>query len=127
MSKKTIWTIIAIIVIPVLAFCILTFNKDSAIAQGGKPQILKFSSTMCLECKEVEKIFNEIMPKYQGDIEYVSIIVDSGKDMNNKLIKKHNIKLVPTVVMINSDGTTAKRIEGAIAKEEYEKCIKGLK
>ncbi len=128
MSKKTIITILAIIVLPLLAFWGLTWNKDStAVADTNLPQIIKFSSSMCLECKEVEKIFNEIMPKYKDRVSYTAIIVDSRKDMNNKLIKKHNITLVPTVVMIDSNGNVQKRFEGAAQKEEYIEVIEKLK
>ncbi len=128
MNKKTVLIILAIIILPLLAFFALTFNqKATAVANSGMPQILKFSSSMCLECKEVEKIFNEIMPKYQDRVAYTAIIIDSRKDMNNKLIKKYNIQLVPTVVMLDSSGKECKRFEGAVSKEEYENEIKGLK
>lgn len=128
MTKKTIITILAIIILPLLAFWALTWNKDStALADTNLPQIIKFSSSMCLECKEVEKIFNEIMPKYKDKISYTAIIVDSKKDMNNKLIKKFDIKLVPTVVMLDSNGKECKRFEGAVTKEEYIEVIEGLK
>lgn len=128
MDKKTIFTILAILILPILAFMALSFNKNSsAIADTNKPQIIKFSSSMCLECKEVEKIFNEIMPKYKDKISYTTIVVDSRKDIDNKLIKKYNVQLVPTVVMLDSNGKQIKRIEGAISKDEYEEYIKGLK
>ncbi len=129
MDKKTILTILAVIILPVLAFWGVSFSKESsAIAQSGnKPQVIKFSSTMCLECKQVEKIFKEILPKYQDKIEYISVIVDSRKDMNHNLIKKHKVQLVPTVVMINSSGQECKRFEGAVSKEKYEHAIEGLK
>lgn len=129
MNKKSIITILAILIIPILAFFGLTFNKDtSSIAQAnGKPQIIKFSSTMCLECQEVEKVFKELLPKYQDKVAYTEIIVDSRDDMKNNMIKKYNVTLVPTVIMLNSDGTQYKRIESAIPKEEMEKYIKGLK
>ena len=65
--------------------------------------------------------------KYQGYANLKEIIVDSKKDMNNKLIKKFNITLVPTVVMLDSNGKECKRFEGAVTKEEYEAEIKGLK
>lgn len=111
MDKKTIFTILAILILPILAFMALSFNKNSsAIADTNKPQIIKFSSSMCLECKEVEKIFNEIMPKYKDKISYTTIVVDSRKDMDNKLIKKYNVQLVPTVVMLDSNGKQIKRI-----------------
>lgn len=128
MSKKSIITILAIIILPLLAFWGLSWNKDAtALADSNLPQIIKFSSSMCLECKEVEKIFNEIMPKYKDKVSYTAIVVDSRKDMNNKLIKKYNITLVPTVVMLDSNGKECKRFEGAAEKEEYEEVIKGLK
>lgn len=129
MNKRTILTILAILVIPVIAFWALSSRQEAtAVAQtNGVPQIIKFSSSMCLECKQVEKIFDEIMPQFKDRVEYTSIIVDSRKDMDNELIKKHKIQLVPTVVMINSDGKVCKRIEGAVSKEEYIKDIEGLK
>ena len=130
MNRKSWIVILAIVIIPLFAFWIMTSNKDtSSVAQAvsGKPQIIKFSSTMCLECKEVESIMKEILPKYQDKIAYTEIILDSRSDMKNNLIKKYNVQLVPTVIMLNSDGTQSKRIEGAVAKEEYEECIRELK
>jgi thiol-disulfide isomerase/thioredoxin len=128
MNKKSIITILAIIILPILAFFVMTFNKTtSTLAEAtGKPQVIKFSSTMCLECKEVEKVFKEILPKYQDKIEYTSIIVDGRDDMNNSLIEKYNVTLVPTIIMLNSDGTQYKRIESALPKAEMEKYIQGL-
>lgn len=130
MSKKSLITILAILIIPVLAFWGLTFNKDTstvAEAVSGKPQVIKFSSSMCLECKEVERIFKELLPVYGDNFVYTEIIVDSKADMKNNLIKKYNIQLVPTVVMINSSGKVTNRIEGAVPKEHFEQCIRELK
>lgn len=128
MSKKSIFTILAIIILPLLAFWGLTYNQNEAIVAeaNGKPQILKFSSTMCAECKEVEKTFKELLPKYEDKFVYTEVIVDSRNDMKNALIKKHNVTLVPTVVMINSDGTLHKRIEASIPTSEMEEYIEGL-
>ncbi len=130
MSKKSWIVILAILIIPVVAFWGMTFNKDTSViaeAVTGKPQILKFSSSMCLECKEVEKAFKQILPKYDDKIVYTEIMVDSRNDMKNNLIKKYNVQLVPTVIMLNSDGTQSVRIEGAKSAEEFEECIKGLR
>ena len=129
MSKNTIITVLAILFIPLLMFWGISFYSSSSnIAQAsGLPQVIKFSSSMCLECKQVENIFDEIMPKYKDKIEYKQIIVDSRKDMKNPLIKQYKVTLVPTVVMLNSDGTKAQTIVGAVSKEQYEECIKGLR
>ncbi|MBR1618892.1 thioredoxin family protein [bacterium] len=128
MTRKSIITILAIIILPLLVFWALTWNKDStAVADTNLPQIIKFSSSMCLECKEVEKIFKDILPKYKDRVSYTEIVVDSRKDMNNKLIKKYNITLVPTVVMLDSNGKECKRFEGAAEKSEYIEVIESLK
>jgi thiol:disulfide interchange protein len=129
MNKKSIITILAILFVPLIVFFCLTFNKDnSTYAQAqGKPQIIKFSSTMCLECKEVEKVFKEILPKHKNDFVYTEIIVDNRNDMNNSLIKKYNVTLVPTIIMLNSDGTQYMRLETSVPKEKMEEYIKGLK
>lgn len=129
MNKKSIITILTILIIPVLAFFGLTFNKDTSIVAqaSGKPQIIKFSSTMCLECQEVNRVFKEILPKYEDKITYTEVVVDNRDDMKNNLIKKYNVTLVPTIIMLNSDGTQYKRIESSLPKEEMENYIKGLK
>ena len=129
MTKKTIFTILTILILPILAFwAVSSAKQDVALASAkGKPAIIKFSSTMCLECKQVEKVFKEIMPKYKDKITYTEVIVDNRNDMNNKLIEKYNVSLVPTIIMLNSDGTQSKRIESALPKEQMEQCIKELK
>ena len=130
MSRKSLIAILAILIIPIAAFWGMTFNKDTstvALASMERPHVYKFSSTMCLECKDVEKIFKELIPKYEGSVDYTSVIVDKGADMKNPLIKKFGVKLVPTVIMVNTDGTVSSRIEGAKSKEDFEQCIRKLK
>lgn len=129
MNKKSIITIIAILIIPILAFFGLTFNHNNASTAHaeGKPEIIKFTSTMCLECKEVNKVFKELLPKYQDKFNYTEIIVDNRNDMNNELIKKYHVQLVPTIIMLNSDGSLYKRIESSLPVAQMEQYIKGLK
>lgn len=128
MNKKSLFTILAILILPVIAFFGLTRSQNNSVVAevNGRPQIIKFSSTMCSECKEVEKVLGELMPKYQDKIAYTEIIVDSRDDMKNKLIKKYNVQMVPTIIMLNSDGTQSARIESAIPAEEMDIYIRGL-
>lgn len=129
MNKKTLITILSILLIPLVAFFGLTFDKGTSnVAQAsGKPQIIKFTSTMCLECQEVNKVFKKVFPKYEDKINYTEVVVDSRSDMNNALIKKYDVKLVPTIIMLNSDGSQYKRIESSLPENQLEQCIKGLK
>ncbi|MGN0032081.1 MAG: thioredoxin family protein [Candidatus Gastranaerophilaceae bacterium] len=129
MNKKSLFTSLAILILPIIAFFGLTFDKSSSTVAyaSGKPQIIKFSSNMCIECKEVERIFKKLLPKYSKKFEYTEIIVDNNNDMNNKMIKKYRVTLVPTIIMLNSDGSPYIRIEGSIPEDEMEEYIKGLK
>ena len=68
-----------------------------------------------------------VLPKYNDRIVYTEIIVDNRNDMNNNMIRKYNVQLVPTIIMLNSDGTQYKRIESSIPKEQLETYIEGLK
>ena len=43
------------------------------------------------------------------------------------LIKKYNIQLVPTVILLDSSGKVCQKIEGAASKDEYEAYIQDCK
>ena len=96
---------------------------DTNIA--NKPQVIKFTSSMCLDCQKMNGIFKEIFPKYKATIVLTEIPVqDKSSEVQ---IEKYNVTLVPTIILIDSKGKQIKRIEGAIEKEEMEKLLQGLK
>ena len=81
---------------------------------------------MCLDCQTMNKIFKEIFPKYQNKINFTEIQVQDKNSFNDSQIKKYNVTLVPTIILLNSEGKQVKRIEGAIPKEEMDKYLQGL-
>ncbi|MBR6099322.1 thioredoxin family protein [bacterium] len=129
--KKNLITILLVFLIPVIAYAILTFagtdNTMSADANTNKPQIIKFTSTMCLDCQAMNKIIKELYPKYQDEIILTEINVQEQNPNNDKWIKKYNVSLVPTIILINSNGSQTRRIEGAIEKEQMEEYIRELR
>ena len=74
----------------------------------------------------MNKIFKEIFPKYQNKINFTEIQVQDKNSFNDSQIKKYNVTLVPTIILLNSEGKQVKRIEGAIPKEEMDKYLQGL-
>ncbi len=126
--KKNAIIITLIFAIPLFAYMLLTTaNKSTAqVAQSGKPQVIKFTSSMCLDCQTMNKVFKEIFPKYEGQIVLTEIQVQDKNSFNDEQIKKYNITLVPTVILLNSKGQQVKRIEGAVSEEEMDECLKGL-
>ena len=129
--KKNLITILLVFLIPVIAYVILTFagaaDTMSVDAKPSKPQIVKFTSAMCLDCQTMNKIMKEIYPKYKDDIVLTEIYVQDKNPNNDKWIKKYNVTLVPTIILINSNGSQVRRIEGAIEKEQMEEYIRELK
>ena len=127
MNKNVLW-ILAIIIVPIAVYFGLTRDKLSpmpAIASTGD-EIIKFSSPMCWECQELEKVMNKVCPAYSEKVTLRKIDV-SGSDKNSKaLIKEYNVTLVPTTVFKNQDGRITKRVEGNMKPEELEKYIAEL-
>lgn len=128
MKKNTI-IVLLIFAIPLITYFMLTFSNvtTAKTAQEGKPQVLKFTSQMCLDCQTMNKIFKNIFPKYENEIILTEIQVQDKNSFNQSMIKKHNVTLVPTIILIDSNGKVTRRIEGAIPESEMDKCLERLK
>lgn len=126
------------LLLPLIAFGILSNSNsisaktNTQVAQTenialGKPQVLKFTSTMCLDCQTMNKLFKEVFPKYNDKIVLTEISVQDGSSFTNEQIKKYNITLVPTMIFLDSNNKQIRRVEGAIEKEVLENYLKELK
>ena len=115
MNKNIIW-ILLIFLIPLAAYWGITreqFAPMPAVAVSGD-KVIKFSSPMCSECQDLEKVFEEVFPKYSDKVSLTKVDV-SKQDKNCKaLIKEYKVTLVPTTVFINQDGRITRRIEGTM-------------
>ena len=127
--KKNILIISLIFIIPIVAYFVLTNSSKTTATteETGKPQVIKFTSAMCLDCQTMNELFKEIWSNYQDKIVLTEIQVQNRDQLADEKIKKYNVTLVPTIIMLNSDGEQAKRVEGAIPKEELEKYLQELK
>ena len=128
LMKKNAIIITLIFAIPLLAYMLLTASNSTTAktTETGKPQVIKFTSAMCLDCQTMNKVFEEIMPKYEDRITLTEIHVQDKNSFNDEQIKKYNVTLVPTIILLNSKGAQVKRIEGAVSEEEMDKCLQGL-
>lgn len=126
--RKNVIIISLIFAIPLMAYMALTASNQTTAqtTQAGKPEVIKFTSSMCLDCQTMNKIFKKIFPKYEGKIILTEIQVQDKSSFNEEQIKKYNVTLVPTIVLLNSKGQQVKRIEGAIPEEQMDNYLKGL-
>ena len=132
MDKKfNLFSILAILIIPVAAYFLanifISYNPDSmAFSAGTKPIIMDFSSKLCLECKQMQKILTPLKPKYENEVIFQDINVNSNSPDVQKQIQKYNVNVVPTLIFINQKGKVVRKIEGAPSSSELEGYINKL-
>ena len=129
MKFKNFITIFLIFAIPVCAFFLLS-SKNESMAQkielGNKPHLIKFTSLMCLDCKNLNETMKKVYPKYSDKIALTEIQVQNNDEFTNSQIKKYNISLVPTTIVIDKNGKQVQKIEGYIEEQDLEKLMKDL-
>lgn len=129
MKFKNFSIITLIFVVPIIAYMILSGHEASFAkksADTNKPQIIKFTSLMCLDCKKLGEVMKEVYPKYSDKITLVEVQVQNNDDYTKKQVEKYNVTLVPTLIVINSKGKKLSKIEGFIEKEKLEQIMKDL-
>ncbi len=127
--NKTVLTILLIFLVPLALYWGLTRDKSVAtlpsLAFDG-PEIIKFSSPMCYECQELDKIFEEVYPSFNNKVALTKIDVTQKDKNTQKLIKQYEVKLVPTTVFMDKNGNTIRKSEGMIQSKILENYIKEL-
>ena len=122
MNKNIIW-ILLIFLVPIAIYYGLTrenLTPPPAVALTTGDEIIKFSSPMCYECQELEKVIEEVFPKYNDKINLRKIDVTKHDKNVKALIKEYNVTLVPTTVFKNQDGRVTRRIEGSMQPKIFE-------
>lgn len=126
---KNFSIITLIFVVPLVAYFFLT-KGDMSYAQkaadANKPQVIKFTSTMCLDCKKLEKVLKEVYPKYSSKVTLVEVHVQDNNEFTKKQIEKYNVTLVPTMVFVNAKGKKIARTEGYMNNAQLDKYMKAL-
>lgn len=61
--------------------------------------ILKFESDSCPQCKALSVTLERITKEYKTDMKSIDIEEDNNQD----LIRKYNIRSIPTLIFLNED------------------------
>lgn len=128
MNKNNI-VLALIFIFPLITYFYVS-KKDSStvtVSSTVKPQIIKFSSSLCSECQKMDIVIKEVYPKYKSEIELITIPVDVQNEYNQSMIKKHNVTLVPTIVLIDKNKYVTKRIVGATDSTTFENYLREIK
>lgn len=126
--NKNILIVLLIIFVPLVVY--YAFTKDKSITTptvaADNAQIIKFSSPMCYECQQLEKVFNEVFPQYTNKIVLKKIDVTQKNSYTKSMISKYNVNLVPTTVLLNKAGNVVSRLEGTMEPQVLENHLKEL-
>ncbi|MFI3301052.1 MAG: thioredoxin family protein [Candidatus Gastranaerophilales bacterium] len=127
--KKNLIVILLIFLIPAIAFAMLSKNEAPVVQVNNSqmPEMIKFTSSMCMDCQTMNKIIKDVFPAFEDKIVLTEIHVENKNSFNDGKIKEYNVTLVPTIVLLNSDGTQVQRIEGAISQDEMTKYLESLR
>ena len=123
MNKNIIW-ILLIFLVPIAAYYGLTRETITtlpAIAAGD--ELIKFASPMCYECQDLEKVIDNVLPKYSDKVSLRKIDITKKDNNCQELIKEYNVKLVPTTIFKNQDGRIIRQVEGTMKPEVLESYI----
>ncbi len=128
MNKNTI-ILLLIFVLPLITYFYVSKNNESTVTVSNttKPKIIKFTSTLCGECQRMDTVIKEVYPKYQKDIELISVPVQNQTEYNQEMVSKYNVTLVPTIVLLNKNQHIQKRIEGYIDRTTFDNYLREIK
>ncbi len=118
----------------------------------GKIVVIEWYASWCKKCRaafpEVKSFFNRLKTEYENDVVPLAINLDKKKlekvaafvkkqgieymtlhDPQGISGKDYNLKMLPLIVVIDKDGTIAKKFQGhkkGKTEKEIEKTIKSL-
>lgn len=89
-------------------------------------KVVKFASSMCLDCQNMKKIFDKVYPEYSGQIFLIDIDIQKTDGKTKEMIKQYKVTTVPTTIFIDENSYEVRRIEGAIEAKDLNAYFKEL-
>jgi thioredoxin 1 len=129
MGKKTI------LLVNLIAFMILFFPHPAShsqspqdrrfpkdVVQSPLPKLLDFGRGICIPCKKMAPILEELSQEYKGKVVIKIIEIDREKE----LTQVNQIRLIPTQIFFDSKNKEVFRHEGFMDKEAIKKVFKQM-
>ena len=101
---------------------------EQSIKTGDKPVMIDFYADWCAQCKELDKYTYTDPEVVEMSNKFNNIKVDLTKE-NSAITDKFEIKGLPVVIFMNSDGKEIKelRVTGFLKPEEFMKKLNSIK
>ncbi len=89
-------------------------EKAKPQAAAGLPRLVDLGAGMCIPCKLMAPILEELKKEYEGRLEVVFIDVNEDKEATDK----YKIDLIPTQIFFDPSGKELFRHTGFFSKED---------
>jgi thioredoxin 1 len=114
-----LWSVLAVSIFSQSA---CNLNKGSNLVKEealGIPRMIDLGSTMCIPCKEMEPILEELQIEYKDRllIEFIDVTKEQEKS------RKYGISVIPTQIFFDVDGNEFFRHIGFFSKEDILKTF----
>jgi thioredoxin 1 len=92
------------------------------VAQSPLPKLLDFGRGVCIPCKKMAPILQELLEEYKGRVIIKIIEIDREKE----LTQVNRIRLIPTQIFFDSKNREIFRHEGFMDKEAIKKIFQQM-
>ncbi|MFC2012238.1 thioredoxin family protein [Chloroflexota bacterium] len=92
----------------------LTSTSLKQAVSNGRPTLAEFGRGICIPCKEMKPILEELSVEYKGDLNVVIVEVDDNVD----LTRQFGIMMIPTQIFFDYDGKEVFRHVGFYPKQD---------
>ncbi len=89
---------------------------------NGKPTLAEFGRGICIPCKAMKPILEELALEYRDKLNVVIVEVDEHRDLTNQ----YGIMAIPTQIFFDSSGEEITRHIGFWSKEEIIAQLKKM-
>jgi len=92
------------------------------VAQSPLPKLLDFGRGVCIPCKKMAPVLQELSEEYKGRVMIEIIEIDREKE----LTRTNRIRLIPTQIFFDSKNKEVFRHEGFMDKEAIKKVFQQM-
>ena len=94
----------------------ITPEALSEVLGANLPKVLDFGRGVCIPCKKMAPILNELAAEYRDRA--LIRIIDIGEPGGRELSREFGIQLIPTQIFMDAEGREIWRHEGFLPREE---------
>ena len=123
MKKRSVKKLVLLVLVPGLLISLLTGcgkNTDPSSVSfkdaisNDRPTLAEFGRGICIPCKAMKPILEELSVEYKDKLNVVIVEVDANMDIT----RQYEIMMIPTQIFFDSDGKEVFRHVGFFAKED---------